>query len=108
MRMFLIISLLFVFTVGSNTDKAHAAVPDHTCAHHQIHQDNTVDVDNESCHSEQDQEHCDDCCCVHSHSMATSPSPLKTILSIHKQNVVSSTENHHSIDVYGLKRPPRL
>ena len=89
---------------------AHASAGDHACSHHQMdHDDN---VDNEPCHSEQDQSHdengCDDCCCVHSHSMATSVTPTKTPLTVNKQNIIASADHHTSIDLSGLKRPPRL
>ncbi len=110
MRIFILITLLFAFTAGGFADMAHASAPDHACVHHQMDQDNSVD--NESCHSEQDQSHdenaCDDCCCVHSHSMATSATSTKTALDMSKQNIIASTGNHYSAELSGLKRPPRL
>ena len=85
---------------------AHAAAPDHACAHHQLdHDDN---VDNEPCHSEQDQSQCDDCCCVHFHSMATSVTPIKTPPTIRQRNIIVSLDDYYSADLSGLKRPPRL
>ena len=110
MRILILIALLFAFTAGGFADMAHASAPDHTCAHHQMNQDDSVD--NESCHSEQDQNHdenaCDDCCCVHSHSMVTSVAPTKTALDVSKQNIIASTEHHYSAELSGLKRPPRI
>lgn len=89
---------------------AHASAPDHTFGNYQMDQDNSVD--NEPCHSEQDQSHdenaCDDCCCVHSHVMATSVTPTKTALNVNQQNVIATVVDHYSADLSGLKRPPRL
>ncbi len=110
MRFLILIALLSAFTAGSFADMAHAHASNHACAHHQMDQDDSAD--NEPCHSEQDQSHdenaCDDCCCVHSHSIATSAAPTKTPLSVSKQNIIVSADHHHSIDISGLKRPPRL
>ena len=106
MRILILIALLFSFTAGGFADMAHASAPDHTCAHHQMDQDDSVD--NEPCHSEQDQSQCDDCCCIHSHSMATSVAPAKMALNVSKQNVIASAEHHYSAELSGLKRPPRL
>jgi len=110
MRILILIALLFAFTVESFADLAHAYAPDHACAHHQIDHDDHVD--NEPCHSEQDQSHdengCDDCCCVHSHSMATSVTPTKTPHATKQQNVIASLDNYYSTELSGLKRPPRL
>ena len=106
MRVLILIALLFAFTAGSYADMAHAAAPDHDCAHHQLdHDDN---ADNEPCHSEQDQSQCDDCCCVHSHSMATSVIPTKTPLTTKQRNIIASLDDHYSAELSGLKRPPRL
>lgn len=89
---------------------AYASAADHACVHHQMDQDDNLD--NEPCHSEQDQSHdnnaCDDCCCVHSHSMATSATPTQTALDVSKQNIIASTEHHYSAELSGLKRPPRI
>lgn len=110
MRVLILIALLFAFTAGGFVDMAHAAAPDHACAHHQMDQDDSAD--NEPCHSEQDQNHdqnaCDDCCCIHSHSLATTATPTKTPLNVNKQNIIASADHHNSIDLSGLKRPPRL
>ena len=110
MRFLILIALLFAFTAGSYVDMAHAATPDHTCVHHQMDQDDNAD--NEPCHSEQDQSHddnaCDDCCCVHSHSMATSATPTKMALDVNKQNIIASLDSYYSTELSGLKRPPRL
>ena len=106
MRIFILIALLFAFTAGSFADMAHASAGDDTCAHHQMDQDDSVD--NEPCHSEQDQTQCDDCCCIHSHSIATTATPTKTPLNVNKQNIIASADHHNSIDLSGLKRPPRL
>ena len=106
MRVLILIALLFAFTAGSFADMAHAAAPDHTCAHHQMDQDDSAD--NEPCHSEQDQSQCDDCCCVHSHSMATSVTQTKTPHATKQQNIIASLDSHYSAELSGLKRPPRL
>ena len=106
MRILILIALLFAFTAGGFADMAYASAPDHTCAHHQMDQDDNVD--NEPCHSEQDQSQCDDCCCVHSHSMATSTTPVKMALNASKQSAVTSIDQNDSAFVLGLKRPPRI
>ena len=106
MRVLILIALLFAFTAGSFVDMAHASAGDHACAHHQMdHDDN---ADNEPCHSEGDQSQCDDCCCVHSHSMATSVTPSKTPLAMKQRNIIASLDDHYSAELSGLKRPPRL
>lgn len=106
MRVLILIALLFAFTAGGFDDMAHAAAPDHVCTHHQMDQDNNAD--HEPCHSEQDQGQCDDCCCVHSHSMATSVTPTKTPYATKQQNIIASLDDHYSVELSGLKRPPRL
>jgi len=110
MRVLILIALLFAFTAGSYVELAHASSYAHSSEHHQMeHNDN---ADHEPCHSKQDHNHdengCDGCCCVHSHSMATSPAPLKTTLNASKQTIIASADHHRSIDISGLKRPPRL
>ena len=110
MRFVILIALLFVFTVGSYADMTHASAGDHSCVHHQMdHDDN---ADNEPCYSEQDQSHdengCDDCCCVHSHSMATSVTPAKIPHATKQQNIIASLDGYYSAELSGLKRPPRL
>lgn len=106
MRILILIALLFAFSAGSYVDMSHAHAADHTCAHHQMDHDDHVD--NEPCHSEQDQSQCDDCCCVHSHSMATSVTPTKTPLSAKERNIIASLDSHYSAELSGLKRPPRI
>lgn len=109
MRILILIACLFAFTAGSFADMAHAAAPDHVCAHHQMNQDNNNNsVDAEPCHSEQDQSQCDDCCCVHSHSVATVITPTKTSLGVYKQIIIVSADGYYSAELSGLKRPPRL
>ena len=106
MRVLILIALLFTFTAGGFADIAHAAAPDHACVHHQMDQDNSANK--EPCHSEQEQSQCDDCCCAHSHSMATFNTPVKTPLSVNKQYIASLADHHYSADLSGLRRPPRL
>lgn len=106
MRVLILIALLFVFTAGSFADIAHAAAPDHTCVHHQADQNNNVDTD--PCHSEQDQSQCSDCCCVHSHSMVTFVTPAKVPLGVNKHNIIASADDPYSVELSGLRRPPRL
>lgn len=106
MRVLILIALLFAFTAGSYVDMAYASAGDHVCAHHQMDQDDGAD--SEPCHSEQDQSQCDDCCCVHSHSMATSMTPTKTLLRVDKQNIIAFADRYYSTHLSGLKRPPRL
>lgn len=106
MRILILIALLFAFTAGSYVDMAHAHAADHTCEHHQMDHDDHVD--NEPCHSEGDQNQCDDCCCVHSHSMATSVTPTKTPHATKQQNIIASLDGYYSAELSGLKRPPRL
>ena len=95
MRVLVLIALLFAFTAGSFADMAHAAASDHTCAHH--HLDHDDDAKNEPCHSEQDQSQCDDCCCIHSHSMATSITPTKTPPTTKQRNIIASFDDHYSV-----------
>lgn len=110
MKKFTFALVILSFLVVGLSETVHATMPDHACSHHQMDHDDHAD--NEPCHSEYDQSHdengCDDCCCVHSHSMATSPVPLKTALDVNKQNIIVSADHHRSIDISGLKRPPRL
>lgn len=108
MRILILIACLFSFTAGGFADMAHAAAPDHVCVHHQMDQDNDNNADAEPCHSEQGQAQCDDCCCVHSHSMATTITPAKTSLGVYKQIIIVSADDHYSAELSGLKRPPRL
>ena len=108
MRVFVFIALFLALAVGNSIDVAHAATPDHQCAHHQVeHNDH---VDDEDCHShtKNDQSQCDDCCCVHSHSMAISIISNQTPLATKQQNIIVSLKDHYSADLSGLKRPPRL
>ena len=85
---------------------AHASAGDHSCAHHQMDHDDHAD--NEPCHSEDDQSQCDDCCCVHSHSMTTSFTPNKTPPASKQQNIIASLDSYYFTELSGLKRPPRL
>lgn len=85
---------------------AHASMSGYACAHHQMDQDDSVN--SEPCHSEQEQNQCDDCCCAHSHTIATLTMPDKAAPSMTKKHVVVPEDHHHSIDLSGLKRPPRL
>ena len=55
-----------------------------------------------------DESACDDCCCVHSHLMVNLVTPTKISLNFNKQIIIASADHHHSIDLSGLKRPPRL
>ena len=110
MRFLVVIILLASFSVGSIADMAHAAALDHVCVHHQMNQDDSANK--EPCHSEQDQSHdengCDDCCCAHSHSMATSNAPVKTPLTVNRQYIAALADHHYSAELSGLRRPPRL
>ena len=106
MRVFVLAILVIVFATSSFVDIAHAAVQDHACVHHQLEQDDSLG--NEPCHSEQDQSQCDDCCCVHSHSMATSVTPTKSPSATKQQNIIAFADRYYSAHLSGLKRPPRL
>lgn len=110
MRIILLIALLFAFSAGSYVDMAHAHAGNHMHANHQVdHGDN---LDNEPCHSNKDHNHdengCDGCCCVHSHSMATLVTPNKTPPASKQQNIIASLDSYYSTELSGLKRPPRL
>jgi hypothetical protein len=109
MRILILIALLFTFTVGSYVDMASAASGH---AHVRAQLDQNTDVDTEPCHSNQehnyDENGCDGCCCVHSHSMATAIAPIKISFDIKKHIIIASADHHRSIDISGLKRPPRL
>ena len=110
MRILTLIALLFVFTIGGLTDIAHASVPDGTCVHQQIDQGDSIN--NELCHSDQDQSHddntCDDCCCVHSHLMVNFITLAETALDISEKNSLEPDTDFYSAVVSSLKRPPRL
>ena len=106
MRTLVLIALLYAFTAGSYVDMAHASAGDHSCVHHQIDHDDHAD--SEPCHSEGDQSQCDDCCCVHSHSMAASVTPNKTPPASKQPNIIASLDSYYSTELSGLKRPPRL
>ena len=110
MRILVLIALLFTFLVGSTVEIAYASAPDHACTHYQM--DNADSTDDKPCHAEQDQNHeqnaCDDCCCVHAHSMTAPITPAKTAFHVNTQNVIATTDNHYSVELSGLKRPPRL
>jgi hypothetical protein len=104
MRVLILVALLFTFTVGTFSDIAHAATPDHTCAHQQIDQDNG----SESCHSNQDPSQCDDCCCVHSHTIAMNVSVSSATPIVSGQSMAVFQDSADSDLIYGLRRPPRL
>jgi len=106
MRILVLIALLFTFTVGSFADMAHASTSDHTCVHHQMTQDNNLD--NEDCHSDHSQNECDDCCCIHSHSMAALTFQTKILITVERQDIILSAGQHYSAELSGLKRPPRI
>ena len=106
MRVLILTALLITFSIGSYVDLAHASAGDHTCTHHQIDKDQTTD--DEPCHSEQNHGQCDDCCCVHSHSMTVTTTPEKVALNVYKQNIITSADHAYSAYISGLKRPPRL
>lgn len=106
MRILVLIALLLAFTAGSYADVAHAYIQDHTCTHHQINQDD--DADNEPCHSEQDKQQCDDCCCVHVHTMAVFTAPVKTEVALTKRQFSSNSDSYYSYELSSLYRPPRL
>lgn len=106
MRVLTLIVVLFALTAGGFIDMAHATTPNQAYAHLQLQQDDHAD--DKPCHSEQDQNHCDDCCCIHSHSMATPEIQTKVPLRVTKQNFIASTDNYYSTEPSSLKRPPRL
>lgn len=106
MRVLIFIALLFTFSVGFFHDAAHAGAMDQKCVH--AHIDQSDNVDKEPCHSEQQQEQCDDCCCVHSHSMTVSSLTVNMPEKVRKKNLIFSVENSYSADLEGLRRPPRL
>jgi ABC-type nickel/cobalt efflux system permease component RcnA len=105
-----LILMLFTFAVGSFSDTVHAATHNHTSGHH--HLEHNVDADQEPCHSDQEQSHdengCDDCCCAHSHSMVMSVISTKTLYATKQQNIIASLDDHYSVKLASLKRPPRL
>ena len=109
MRVLILILMLFTFAVGIFSDAVHAAAHNHTGSHHLDH---NIDADSESCNSDQDRSHdengCDDCCCVHSHSMATSTESIKMVINATKQSAPIFIDQYDSVLVAGLKRPPRL
>lgn len=106
MRVLTLIIVLSALMVGGFIDMAHATAPTHACGHLQLQQDNHTD--DEPCHSEQEQSHCDDCCCVHSHSMATPGIQTKSPPRVTKQSIIVSADNYYSTELSGLKRPPRF
>ena len=108
MRVFVLLALLFAFTVGGYSNSAYSAVPDLECTHHQMEHNQNTDTQKEPCHSEQDQEQCDDCCCVHSHSMTITPIPVSAPSYVKHQDVVTHSDSYRSAELSGLRRPPRL
>lgn len=102
MRILFLIALLFSFTVGGFVDMAHATTADHAHAQHQMKHDS-----DKPCHSDEEKNQCDDCCCVHSHSMASFVAPIQTLRFSKKQNIVISLDTHYSIDLSRLNPPPR-
>ena len=110
MRVWIFKLMLFTLVIGNFSDRVYAAAPDHAFAHHQMYHSNAAD--NESYHSEegqnQDESAWDDCDWVHSHLMVNLVTPTKISLNFNKQIIIASADHHHSIDLSGLKRPPRL
>ena len=106
MRILILIALLFAFTAGSYIDIAHASGGDSMCTYHQ--NDRDVSTDGEPCHSEQEQNQCEDCCCVHSHSMTIFVTPSKTPIGTRKHHIIASLDLYDSAELSRLKRPPRL
>ena len=106
MRILFLITLLFTFVVGSFPDTAHAVLESHTCTHQQMDQENNAA--SETCHSEQDEGQCEDCCCVHSHSMVTPNAYVNAPVRISKKNTIVSLNNNYFTTLSGLRRPPRL
>ena len=106
MRLAIFTLLLLTFSMGSLADLAHASAQDHACTHHQMEQDSNTDK--EHCDSDENHSQCDDCCCIHSHSMATSTFQTKKLLKVDKQEVIESADQHYSAELPGLKRPPRI
>ena len=116
MRILILTALLFAFTASGFVDIAHASAADHNCAHHKADHDNHAHDDhengdhaqNEPCPSEHSTAQCNDCCCVHTHSMQTSVTLIKMPTALKLENIIASYTDHYSAELAGLKRPPRL
>lgn len=104
MRIIILMTLLFAFSVGTVADVAHAAMLDHTCASHQA----SLMDNGEPCHSEAEQEVCSDCSCVHSHNIATYVEAPHTDVITSQQYIAYLHGNRVSDVSYDLRRPPRL
>ena len=111
MRVLILIALLFTFTSGSFADTANASSVDHFCSHHKLDDKSHAINDAEKsdpCQSEHDKSQCDDCCCVHSHSIATLITFNKTPSKSKQQNITESPDEYFSVEISSLKHPPRL
>lgn len=109
MRVFVLLALLFTFAVGGYSNSAYSAVPDLECTHHQVEHDHSADTQKDPCQSEQNEEQCNDCCCVHSHSMTATPIPVSApSYYMRHQDAAAHSDSYRSAELSGLRRPPRL
>lgn len=111
MRILSLLALLFVFVFGMSADYAHATEDASLCSHHSAEFSGTQN--NDDCHSTQEhndheQSECGDCCCAHSHSIATMPVITTASTQNISQSISELRTNLSSVDLSGLRRPPRL
>ena len=105
MRVWILIACLFSFSAGSFADLAHAAMADTICAHHETE---VVDVD-PACaddnHTHNDDNDCQDCCCIHTHILAGSFMSVSNEV-VRDRMASMPYDRFVSIDASPLYRPP--
>ena len=106
MRILILIACLFAFTAGSFSGAAHASIADHNIEFHQI--DLNHDDHDEPCHSEKSEQHCDDCCCTHLHTLAIPFGPEDTAFSVSKIRITLFSDRQKKSEPGSLYKPPRL
>lgn len=86
---------------------AHADIPNVNCSHH-VSDENHADHD---CADHQnpdqtDQDECQDCCCIHSHSLAAMNMGMKIKQAPNNHMVFELYSSLRSSDLSSLYRPP--
>ncbi len=106
MRILILITCLFAFTAGSFADLAHAAAPEIMCAHHET-QANDTDQDCVDDQTQNQNDECDDCCCIHTHiHVLTDLFTDASTGALKDHTVLSLNQSFRSSDHSPLYRPP--
>ncbi len=100
MRFLILIACLVSFTVGGFSDSAGASVVEEKM-HQETH---VIDVDHTNDQTEENDE-CQDCCCIHSHILA-GPFTSLSSNSIKNHTIIQSFETFVSSEPSSLYRPP--